>query len=252
MTSSGHIHFQLPICHFSWLSLIPADYLCGHIHSSCLSLLPVHFSWNVHAHPISHSSTLSLCGDIHSSCLSLLPVHFSWNVHTHPISHSSSLSLCGDIHSSCLSLLPISPPPRACWINRRRALLSRLWGSFVSFVGFFCLIWGAHLWGSFVSFEGLICEALLSHLRAHLWGSFLSFVRLCGYPHVSYLFLLCLFLPPSESGKSGSFASFGDGTILLFWKIEISFAKEPYKRDYILQKRPVILRSLLIEAPRVW
>ena len=28
----------------------------------------------------------------------------------------------------------------------------------------------------------------------------------------------------------------------------ISFAKEPYKRDDILQKRPVILRSLLIVA----
>jgi len=28
----------------------------------------------------------------------------------------------------------------------------------------------------------------------------------------------------------------------------ISFAKEPYKRDDILQKRPIILRSLLIEA----
>jgi len=28
----------------------------------------------------------------------------------------------------------------------------------------------------------------------------------------------------------------------------ISFAKEPYKRDYILQKRPIILRSLLIVA----
>jgi len=28
----------------------------------------------------------------------------------------------------------------------------------------------------------------------------------------------------------------------------VSFAKEPYKRDYILQKRPVILRSLLIVA----
>jgi len=27
-----------------------------------------------------------------------------------------------------------------------------------------------------------------------------------------------------------------------------SFAKEPYERDYILQKRPVILRSLLIVA----
>jgi len=28
----------------------------------------------------------------------------------------------------------------------------------------------------------------------------------------------------------------------------VSFAKEPYKRDYILQKRPKILRSLLIVA----
>jgi len=28
-------------------------------------------------------------------------------------------------------------------------------------------------------------------------------------------------------------------------KLQVSFAKEPYKRDYILQKRPIILRSLL-------
>ena len=31
-------------------------------------------------------------------------------------------------------------------------------------------------------------------------------------------------------------------------KLEVSFAKEPYKRDCILQKRPIILRSLLIIA----
>jgi len=31
-------------------------------------------------------------------------------------------------------------------------------------------------------------------------------------------------------------------------KLQVSFAKEPYKRDYILQKRPIILRSLLIVA----
>ena len=31
-------------------------------------------------------------------------------------------------------------------------------------------------------------------------------------------------------------------------KWQVSFAKEPYKRDYILQRRPVILRSLLIVA----
>ena len=32
------------------------------------------------------------------------------------------------------------------------------------------------------------------------------------------------------------------------FKIYVSFAKEPYKRDYILKKRPVFLRSLLIIA----
>jgi len=30
--------------------------------------------------------------------------------------------------------------------------------------------------------------------------------------------------------------------------LQVSFAKEPYKRDDILQKRPIILRSLLIVA----
>ena len=32
------------------------------------------------------------------------------------------------------------------------------------------------------------------------------------------------------------------------WKLYVSFAKEPYKRDYILQKRPIILRSLQVVA----
>ena len=31
-------------------------------------------------------------------------------------------------------------------------------------------------------------------------------------------------------------------------KLQVSFAKEPYKRDDILQKRPIILRSLLVVA----
>ena len=31
-------------------------------------------------------------------------------------------------------------------------------------------------------------------------------------------------------------------------KLWVSFAKEPHKRDYILQKRPIILSSLLIVA----
>ena len=34
-------------------------------------------------------------------------------------------------------------------------------------------------------------------------------------------------------------------------KLQVSFAKEPYKKDYILQKRPIILRSLLIVATHI-
>jgi len=33
-----------------------------------------------------------------------------------------------------------------------------------------------------------------------------------------------------------------------FLKLQVSVAKEPYERDDILQKRPIILRSLLIVA----
>ena len=35
-------------------------------------------------------------------------------------------------------------------------------------------------------------------------------------------------------------------------KLQVSLAKEPYKTDDILQKRPVILRSLLIVATPYW
>jgi len=31
-------------------------------------------------------------------------------------------------------------------------------------------------------------------------------------------------------------------------KLQVSFAKEPYKTDDILQKRPIMLRSVLIAA----
>jgi len=34
-------------------------------------------------------------------------------------------------------------------------------------------------------------------------------------------------------------------------KTQVSFAKEPYQKDYILQKRPISLRSLLITATTI-
>jgi len=54
-------------------------------------------------------------------------------------------------------------------------------------------------------------------------------------------------------------ASYGSSPPAMGWlrsvgalELQVSFAKEPYKRDYILQKRPMIFRSLLIEASAYW
>jgi hypothetical protein len=41
---------------------------------------------------------------------------------------------------------------------------------------------------------------------------------------------------------------YGLATISRLLQLQVSFAKEPYKRNCILQKRPIILRSLLIVA----
>ena len=45
-----------------------------------------------------------------------------------------------------------------------------------------------------------------------------------------------------------TYLKYGQATIKGSLKLLVSFAKGPYKRDDILQKRPIILRSLLIVA----
>jgi len=58
-----------------------------------------------------------------------------------------------------------------------------------------------------------------------------------------------LCMPPSYlSRRIHTFSNMGWLRLVGSLKLQVSFAKEPYKRDYILQKRPIILRSLLIVA----
>jgi len=51
-----------------------------------------------------------------------------------------------------------------------------------------------------------------------------------------------------HSSATGPEYSYGVATISRLLKIIGLFCKEPYKRDYILQKRPIILKSLLVVA----
>jgi len=76
-----------------------------------------------------------------------------------------------------------------------------------------------------------------------------TYIHICTYVHI-YIYTYIQMVN-------------GWGNSIHFWymrwlrlvgslKTEVSFAKEPYKRDYILQKRPIFRRSLLIHIYRVW
>ena len=66
---------------------------------------------------------------------------------------------------------------------------------------------------------------------------------------VFYIWLsLCFIHARRREAQQGHALGMGWLQLAGSLKLWVSFAKEPYKRDYILQKRPLILRSLLIVA----
>jgi len=88
--------------------------------------------------------------------------------------------------------------------------------------------------------------------------SCVSYLHICSLCHIfiSCLCVIsCLFehMPVTTSCHGNTLsqqhlaASMGWLRLVGSLKLKVSFAKEPYKTDYILQKRPIILRSLLIE-----
>jgi len=69
------------------------------------------------------------------------------------------------------------------------------------------------------------------------------------YAHRRLPLLLSIYLIDSYySMMSFFFSDMGWLRLVGSLKVKVSFAKEPYERDDILQMRPVFLRSLLIVA----
>jgi len=66
------------------------------------------------------------------------------------------------------------------------------------------------------------------------------------HTHIHYLHTLCLSLSLVQTHPGRR--TMGWLRLVGSLKLQISFAKEPYKRAYTLQKRPIILRRLLIIA----
>ena len=72
---------------------------------------------------------------------------------------------------------------------------------------------------------------------------------ICTFLLCIYMSLLWIYQNPVGRNISGGL-TFGMGWLRLVGslKLQVSFAKEPYKRDYILLKRPLFLKSPLIVA----
>ena len=77
--------------------------------------------------------------------------------------------------------------------------------------------------------------AIFANCRVNVCGC--ACVCMCAFEYVCVY--VCIFKKNPTTGWLCLVGSF---------KLKDSFAKEPYKRDYILQKRPINLRSLLIVA----
>ena len=75
------------------------------------------------------------------------------------------------------------------------------------------------------------------HIHIHVY------TLICVYTYV----YMCYYSRRIFTGSIEMYMRYGVATMSRLLKI-VSFAKEPYKRDDILQKRLIILRSLLIVA----
>jgi len=82
-----------------------------------------------------------------------------------------------------------------------------------------------------------------SHMRLNMVSFVSCMHRVSALGQVSRFFVWIIYKPNC------------DPHIYMGWlwlvgsfKLKVSFAKEPYERDYILQKRPIFLRTLLIIA----
>jgi len=93
---------------------------------------------------------------------------------------------------------------------------------------FICVIWRIHTW---------LCRLLIARPA---WCVSVCVCDMCGC-NMSHIRMW-------DMTHSHVWHDMGWLQLVGSFKLHVSFAKEPYKRDYILQKRPIILRSLLMIA----
>jgi len=161
----------------------------------------------------------------------------TWLIHMCDMTHSyvwpDSFHICDMTHSYI-------------WMSRHRQIccVTHLWHfmqaicqhSKVWHDSFICVTWLIHMYDmtySYVWHDSFICVTWLIYMcymtHPYMWNDSIIHMKLYAWK--------------STMGWLRWVGSL---------KLQVSFAKEPYKTDDILQKRPIILRSLLTVATPYW
>jgi len=174
-----------------------------------------------------------MCGKTHSYVRHDSLICVTWLTHMCDMTHSYVR------HDSFISetwLIRMCKKTRWCVI--RHIHIWDMTHSYVRHDSLLCVTWLTHMWDmthSYVWHDSLICVTWLTHMceMTHL------FMRHDSFPFVTWLVRGNIFLQHCDLLETCDFMhSYGNGIQLVgSIKSYVSFAKEPYKRDHILQKK---------------
>jgi len=183
-----------------------------------------------------------------------------WRIHTCGMAHSCSwhvLFTCVSHVFTCVILLIHTCELTRLYVTGNlfihatwRIYMCNMTCSCVWYALFICVIWRIHLCDmtySYVWHDPFVLLTWIFHMcdmtHSFVWND--SFKCMTWLTHMCDMthWYVCNTLPRSDLWPF-TYTRMGWLWLVGSIKLQVSFAKEPYKRDYILQKRPIILSIL--------
>ena len=193
-----------------------------------------------------------VCDTTHSYVTCLIHTWHLWNDSTICVTRRFVTRRIHKSHESCIC-------PLTHWCETHRIWLTHTWHGALSMALLYCafrcpcrwhiycaFILRIHIVHSYGAFIGIYCAFIWQILRIHMSAQmvYCALISPCRW-HIAQM-LYCTFICCPWLLYIAH--SHGVATISRLLEIIGLFCKQPYQRDYILQKRPIISSSLLIVA----